>query len=64
MSGWHFYFVESAPGEATIGGMVINLIVGAVAFVAGAVFSYLFLRANAHKKAVLDAEVNKISQKL
>jgi threonine/homoserine/homoserine lactone efflux protein len=35
-----------------------------VAFAGGAVFSYLFLRANAQKKAKLDAEVNKVAQKL
>lgn len=30
-----------------------------VSFVAGAVFSYLFLRANPNKKAKLDSEVTK-----
>lgn len=34
-----------------------------VAFVAGAVFSYLFLRANPNKKRVVDEEVTKIKQK-
>ena len=40
--------------------MTTLVIAGAVivAVVAGAVFSYLFLRANAQKKAALDAAVN------
>lgn len=44
--------------------MVLNIIVGVLAFAGGAVFSYLFLRANAQKKAKLDTEVNKIATKL
>lgn len=43
---------------------MVTVIVGVVAFVGGAVFSYLFLRANAQKKAALDAEVNKVAAKL
>lgn len=34
-----------------------------VAFVGGAVFSYLFLRANPNKKAKLDSEVSKVKSK-
>lgn len=40
---------------------MVTLIVGVVVgFVAGAVFSYLFLRANPNKKAILDEQVNKV----
>lgn len=46
--------------------MVASLIgtgsIVAVSFVAGAVFSYLFLRANPNKKAALDAEVDELKK--
>lgn len=45
-------------------GMLVTVIVAVVAFAGGAVFSYLFLRANAEKKAKLDAEVAKVAAKL
>ena len=47
--------------------MTTYLVIAGVAIVlavAGAVFSYLFLRANAQKKAALDAAVNKVAGKL
>lgn len=40
------------------------VVVGVISLVAGAVFSYLFLRANPDKKAVLDEEVEKISDEI
>jgi hypothetical protein len=41
-----------------------TILVGIAAFVGGTVFSYLFLRANAQKKAALDAAVAKAAAKL
>lgn len=44
---------------------VVNIgtvVVALAAFVAGAVFSYLFLRANPNKKSVLDKEVDKLKR--
>lgn len=38
------------------------VVVALVAFAGGAVFSYLFLRANPNKKAGLDKEVDKFKQ--
>lgn len=43
---------------------MLTIIVAVVAFVGGAVFSYLFLRANPQKKAAVDAEVAKVAPKL
>ena len=44
---------------------MLHLIIGFVAgAIAGAVFSYLFLRANAQKKVALDAAVGKVASKL
>jgi hypothetical protein len=44
--------------------MLTYIAIGVASFVGGAVFSYLFLRANAQKKAALDAAVAKAAQKL
>jgi hypothetical protein len=43
---------------------MITIVVAVIAFAGGAVFSYLFLRANAQKKAALDAAVAKAATKL
>ena len=43
------------------GGLIV---VGIAVLVIGAVFSYLFLRANPDKKAKLDEEVEKISDEI
>ena len=45
---------------------VVNVglvVVALAAFAGGAVFSYLFLRANPNKKAVLDKEVSKFKER-
>lgn len=44
--------------------MIELILTGAVSAVAGAVFSYLFLRANKVKKAALDAWVLEYAKKL
>lgn len=44
--------------------LIGTVAIGAVAFIGGAVFSYLFLRANPAKKAAVDAEVAKVAPKL
>lgn len=41
-----------------------HVVVAVISAVASAVVSYLFLRANPKKKAVLDSEVNKLSDSL
>lgn len=43
---------------------MLTVFVGIVSALGGAVFSYLFLRANAQKKAQLDAAVAKAAAKL
>jgi len=40
--------------------MFITITVAVVAFVGGAIFSYLFLRANPNKKAQVDTLVKKV----
>lgn len=40
------------------------VVVGVIGLVVGAVFSYLFLRANPDKRAKLDEEVEKISDEI
>lgn len=49
---------------AEAGSGVGIVVVAVVSAVAGAVFSYLFLRANPNKKAVIDREVNEISDSI
>jgi hypothetical protein len=39
-----------------------TIVIAVLGFLAGAVFSYLFLRANPKKKASLDEAVNKTSK--
>lgn len=48
-----------AEGSGAGIGVVVVVVVSAIA---GAVFSYLFLRANPNKKAVVDREVDEISR--
>lgn len=47
-----------------IASIIGTLVVAVVSSVAGAVGSYLFLRANPGKKAAVDAEVAKVAPKL
>lgn len=54
----------SLLAEAGFGSGVGVVVVAVVSAVAGAVFSYLFLRANPNKKAAIDQEVNEISNDL
>lgn len=44
--------------------MLLDIVTHVAAVIGGGVFSYLFLRANAKKKAILDAWVEVQSQKL
>lgn len=53
--------MENIIAEVTGAGAVVIAVAGVVV---GAVFSYLFLRTNPDKKAVLDEEVEKISDEL
>jgi len=46
--------------EIMFGSVIGTGAVALVSFVGGAVFSYLFLRANPKKKAKLDSEVDKL----
>lgn len=45
-------------------GLIGTVVVPVITFVGGAVFSYLFLRANPNKKAVLDAEIPALKAKI
>jgi hypothetical protein len=44
--------------------MITTLVIAVAAFVGGVVFSYLFLRANPNKKAIVDLKVNEAAKKI